>query len=200
MNILHKITSIVYKSGRKVKQCLWQPVYSGFMGMCFSDCGKNFQSEGGLAVVGGEFISVGRDCVFHQEVELYAFRQIRNQTFEPKIFIGNQCNLGRNNKITATNSIEFGDGVLTGGYVTITDNNHGKFSAEELAVAPDDRPIYSKGGIVIGKNVWIGEKATILGNVHIGEGAIVAANAVVTKDVPANSIVAGVPARVVRSL
>lgn len=55
----------------------------------------------------------------------------------------------------------------------------------------------SKGGVVIGKNVWIGDKATILPGVVVGDGAIIGANAVVTKNVPANSVVVGNPARVV---
>lgn len=56
----------------------------------------------------------------------------------------------------------------------------------------------SKGGVHIGKNVWIGDKATILPGVSIGEGTVVAANAVVTKDVPPFCVVGGNPARVIR--
>ncbi len=52
--------------------------------------------------------------------------------------------------------------------------------------------------IKIGNNVWIGDKATILPNISIGDGAVIAANAVVTKDVPAYSVVAGNPARIVK--
>jgi acetyltransferase-like isoleucine patch superfamily enzyme len=54
--------------------------------------------------------------------------------------------------------------------------------------------------IVIEKNVWIATGATILGGVIVGENSMVAAGAVVTKDVPPNSFVAGVPAKVIRSL
>ena len=53
--------------------------------------------------------------------------------------------------------------------------------------------------MVIGNDVWIGDKATILPGVTIGDGAVVAANAVVTKDVPPYSIVGGNPARVIKS-
>lgn len=56
----------------------------------------------------------------------------------------------------------------------------------------------SKGNIVVGNDVWIGCRATILSGVNIGQGAIVAAGSVVTKDVPPYSIVAGVPAKVVK--
>ena len=54
--------------------------------------------------------------------------------------------------------------------------------------------------IVVGNNVWIGSHATILKGVTIGDGAIVAAGAVVTKDVPANTIVGGVPAKPIRKI
>jgi acetyltransferase-like isoleucine patch superfamily enzyme len=54
--------------------------------------------------------------------------------------------------------------------------------------------------IVIEKNVWIATGATILGGVTVGENSVVAAGAVVTKDVPPNSLAAGVPAKVIRSL
>jgi acetyltransferase-like isoleucine patch superfamily enzyme len=54
--------------------------------------------------------------------------------------------------------------------------------------------------IVIERNVWIAAGATIIGGVTVGENSVVAAGAVVTRDVPANSLVAGVPAKVIRSL
>jgi len=57
-----------------------------------------------------------------------------------------------------------------------------------------------KGEVVIGNNVWLGDKVAVLSGVHIGNNVIVAANAVVTKDLPDNSIAAGVPARVVKML
>ncbi len=59
------------------------------------------------------------------------------------------------------------------------------------------QPVTSAGDIVIGNDVWIGYGAIVLENVSIGDGAIVAAGAVVRDDVPANAIVAGVPARIV---
>ena len=54
--------------------------------------------------------------------------------------------------------------------------------------------------MIIGDNVWIGDKATILPGVTIGEGAIIAANAVVTKNVPAFSVAAGNPAKIIKSV
>ncbi|WP_032599622.1 DapH/DapD/GlmU-related protein, partial [Bacteroides fragilis] len=57
-----------------------------------------------------------------------------------------------------------------------------------------------KGPVVIGNNVWIGEGASILPNVTIGDNSIVAAHAVVTKNIPANSIAVGCPARIIRTI
>ena len=122
------------------------------------------------------------------------------QTFNPQIIIGNHCSIGEYNHITACNKIVLGDGLLTGRFVYIGDNSHGSLSKEESNIPPVERPLCSKGEIVIGKNVWIGDKATILGGVHIGDNVIVAANAVVTKDIPDNCVVAGVPARIIKTI
>ena len=65
---------------------------------------------------------------------------------------------------------------------------------------PAHRQDMFPGPIRIGRNVWIGAHATILRNVTIGDGAVVAAGAVVTKDVPPNTVVAGVPARVIKTI
>ena len=61
---------------------------------------------------------------------------------------------------------------------------------------PIKRKIYSKGPVIIGKNVWIGDKATTLPGVTIGDGAVIGANTVVTKDVPPFCIVVGNPATI----
>lgn len=89
---------------------------------------------------------------------------------------------------------------MTGRWVTISDNNHGAFIRDSLDFPAYQRPIVSKGGVFVGKNVWIGDKATILSGVNVGQGSIVAANAVVTKDVPPYSLVAGNPAKIVKHI
>ena len=58
----------------------------------------------------------------------------------------------------------------------------------------------SKGPVIIGDNVWVGEKATIVANIKIGQGCVIAANSVVTKDVPPYCVVAGCPAKIVKYL
>ena len=87
--------------------------------------------------------------------------------------------------------------MLTGKWVTITDNSHGETDKDTLGMRPQKRPVTSKGPVIIGNNVWIGDKATILPGVTIGDGAVIAANAVVTKDVLAYVVVGVNPSNVI---
>lgn len=84
------------------------------------------------------------------------------------------------------------DGVLIGHSVVLATLNH--------AFDPQRRRDLIPAPIVIGKNVWIGSHATILPGVTIGENAVIAAGSVVTKDVPADMVVGGVPAKGIKSI
>ncbi len=88
--------------------------------------------------------------------------------------------------------IELGDGVLVGHNVVLATINH------DLDPAQNRKNHYAP--IKIGSHVWIGSNATILQGVTIGEWAVVAAGAVVTRDVPKNTIVGGVPAKTIRTV
>ena len=84
------------------------------------------------------------------------------------------------------------DDVQIGPRVNLTSENH--------PLDPGDRKTVILGAIIIKRNAWIGAGATILPGVTVGENAIVAAGAVVSRDVPPNTVVAGVPAKVVKTL
>ena len=122
------------------------------------------------------------------------------KSYTPSITIGNYCNIGEYTQITSCNRVAIGDGVLTGRYVLITDNAHGGLSMAESDIRPSQRKLISKGEVVIGNNVWIGDKVTILPGVHIGDNVIIGANSVVSKDVPCNSMWGGIPAKEIRCL
>lgn len=121
------------------------------------------------------------------------------QEVAPKIVIGENCHIGEYCHFTALDRIGIGDGLLTGRYVLITDNSHGDVLSMERNVPPSQRTIVSKGPVIIGNNVWLGDGVSVMPNVRIGDGAIVAAHSVVTHDVPPFSLVAGVPARIIRN-
>ena len=149
---------------------------------------------------GMEYISVGKNTRFEKGVILTAWKTLHDSKSFPSITIGDNCNINEFNHITACSQITIGDNLLTGRYVYISDNSHGSSKYEEQMLHPHLRPLHVKGPVVIGNNVWICEHACVLSGVTIGDGAIVAANAVVTHDVPPYSIVAGVPAKVVKFL
>jgi acetyltransferase-like isoleucine patch superfamily enzyme len=109
------------------------------------------------------------------------------------IRVGNRVFINQCCTLYDMGGVDIGDRVLIGPNVNIITSGH--------PLAPSERRAYIEAKpIVIKQNVWIATGATIIGGVTVGENSVVAAGAVVTKDVPPNSFVAGVPARVVRSL
>jgi len=146
-------------------------------------------------LLGTKHICIGENTKFHDYIFLTVWGE---PAADVVISIGSGCNFGAFNHITAINRVVIGDNCLTGKWVTISDNNHGSTDRSDLELPPLRRKVVSKGPVIIGRNVWIGEKATILGGVTIGDGAVIGANSVVTKDVPPYSVVAGMPAIVVK--
>ena len=166
----------------------------------FKHVGNNICIKSDFTLIGSKHISIYDNTCFGKHCILTAWDKYLDIKYSPEIIIGRCCNFGEYNHITAINKISIGNGVLTGRWVTITDNSHGIFNKEELDLTPLVRPLYSKGDISIGDNVWIGDKVTILSNVSIGKGCIIAANSVVTKDIPEYCMIAGVPARIIKKI
>ena len=117
------------------------------------------------------------------------------------VFLGSDVSLGERNILMCTRAkIKIGDHVMTGPGVTMITGGHRMDIIGRPMTSITDKeklPENDKDIILEGDN-WIGANAIILKGVTIGEGAVVAAGAVVTKDVPKFSIVGGVPAKVIR--
>ena len=150
----------------------------------------------GFYLLGGSHIEIASGTSFAKNCVLTAWDNYRGVEFKPSIRIGRNCNFGEYNHITSINEITIGDNLLTGRWVTISDNSHGQTDFVSLQLPPIERDLYSKGAIHIGCNVWIGDKATILAGVSIGDGAVVGSNTVVTKDIPAYRVAVGNPMRI----
>ncbi|SMO65283.1 DapH/DapD/GlmU-related protein [Gracilimonas mengyeensis] len=110
----------------------------------------------------------------------------KNIRLGKKVFINHACSF------LDLGGITIEDEVMIGPRVNITSENHPVEVADRKTMVP--------GSVVIKRNAWIGGAASILPGITVGENSVVAAGAMVTKDVPANTVVAGVPAKVVKEL
>ncbi|HAA66197.1 MAG TPA: sugar acetyltransferase [Acidimicrobiaceae bacterium] len=145
---------------------------------------------------GERWISIGCDTMISAHVTLSAGMVPDQQMLtDPVVSIGDRCLIGRGSAIVGHYRIDIGDDVYTGMNVYVTDQNHGYEDIKKpIGVQdPHDDPV------VIGSGSWIGSGAVILPGARIGEHCVVAANSVVRGEFQPNSVIAGVPAKVVRT-
>lgn len=145
-----------------------------------------FSDDDEIRVLFGELIGQQLDARFHLIPPFYTDCG-RNIRVGQRVFLNQHCTLYSLAEIT------IGDDVLIGPNVSLVTSEH--------PIAPSQRTAYLTGRpIVIEQGVWIAAGATIIGGVTVGENSVVAAGSVVTRDVPANTLVGGNPARVIRSI
>ena len=113
-----------------------------------------------------------------------------------KLIIGEQFGINSYSRIVAHEKIEIGNNVTIGQMVSILDHDH-HYEMKNQNLQLDG---YDTAPVKIGNNVWIGDKATILKGVTIGNNVVVGANTLVNKDIPDNSVAGGVPVRVLKKL
>jgi acetyltransferase-like isoleucine patch superfamily enzyme len=113
---------------------------------------------------------------------------------EGTLTLGDKSVLARAVSVNCYLDVEIGDSALIADHVYISDFDH-KFGG--LGTAIRNQGI-AKSRVRIGRDVWLGTKVTVCRGVHIGEGTVVGANAVVTRDLPARCVAVGVPARVIK--
>lgn len=195
LSLIKRITSIKFWEGFSV---ICNAIRNEWIKMNFLKCGDKVRFRTIGALHGCQCICIGAGTTFGKDIWLTAWPELSKR--KPHLIIGKNCQFGAYNHITCSNSITIGENLLTGKWVTITDNSHGEITHHNLSLPPIKRDVISNGAIIIEKNVWIGDKATILPGVTIGKGAIIAANAVVTHNVPAYSVVGGIPAKVIRKV
>lgn len=189
---LEKVNALFYS--------VWAKIYTGYKSFGFKSFGKSSIEPFTTEIVGKKNISIGNDSCLGKGIVMTAVENFKGQCYNPTIIVGDNVSIGNYSHITAIDRIIIRDGVLTGQFVTITDNSHGIPDLSDANTAPTFRNLSSKGPVIIEENVWIGEKASIMPGVTVGRGSVVAANAVVTKDVPPYSLVAGVPAKIIKQI
>ena len=168
----------------------------------FKSVGQKTSCGRGLFVHSGQYIEIGNCFNGGDNLCMECWDSYRNNTkqYKPQLIIGNNVTFTSDTQISCFDKVVIGDNCLFGRYVYISDNTHGKSDYSDLDIPPIERELSSKGPVIIGKNVWVGRCSTILSGVTIGDNAIIGANSVVNKDVPANAVVAGVPARVIKNI
>ena len=163
----------------------------------FEYYGENIFIDLSTKISGLRHISIGHNfnCSKNCEINIWL-----NNDVNPQLCIGDNVTIAPYSYISCTNRIEIDSGCLLGVNTFITDNFHGRNSYNELEIIPNERMLYSKGTVRIGKNVWVGRNVCIMPGVKIGDYSIIGANSVVTHDVPSKTIVGGAPARVISKI
>jgi acetyltransferase-like isoleucine patch superfamily enzyme len=164
----------------------------------FKKTGIFFDLGNDYVVKNPKYIEIGENFSAAERFRIEAWDKYGEQFFLPSIKIGNNVVFNTDIHIGCIDYIEIGNNCLFASRIYITDHHHGIPSVEMLKMIPKNRPLVSKGPVIIKNNVWVGEGVAIMPNVTIGENSIIATNAVVTKDVPPNCVVAGIPAKVIK--
>jgi acetyltransferase-like isoleucine patch superfamily enzyme len=149
-------------------------------GFVFFGKGLELQTARGAEVRYGRFVWIGDGT--------------KIRCHEGEVEIGEKTVIGQECTISAYRRVRIGEQCVIADRAMFIDFDHG--------VVEVDRPIRVQGiymrDVEVGSNVWIGYGACVLRGVRVGDNAIVGTNSVVTKDVPANAVVAGIPARIIR--
>jgi acetyltransferase-like isoleucine patch superfamily enzyme len=156
--------------------------------------GKRLQTDGPCFICPGVQLEIGRDATLRIGRWAWLGHDTKIRVHEGEVSIGAKTVMGQECTISAFQRVEIGRECIVADRVMLIDFDHG--------VVEVDRPIRLQGiykrDVHVGHNVWVGYGACILRGVSIGDNSIVGTSAVVTKDVPQNAVVGGIPARIIR--
>ena len=179
------------KITNKIRGMLWKSIFR----FDFFQFGAGTTVLKPMRIQGAKWISIGSDVTILDAAWLLALSPTNpSVSRKPLISIGDGSSIGHFAHIVAIESVKIGAKVLLADRVYISDNLH---SLEDIETAIIDQPVKLSRIVDIGDGSWIGENVCIIG-ARIGRNCIVAANAVVTHDVPDYCVVAGIPARIIK--
>lgn len=197
MDLISKIIIYFTNKIRHLYNCL----FNCHIKTLFKSCGEKLQISPPLIYMGLNNVLIGNNFRAGERLKLRTFNNWEGKTYTPSIVIGNNVNIETDCHISAINQVSIGNNVLIASFVYISDHTHGNVNELGTPILPPlERPLFSKGSIIIEDDVWLGEKVSVMAGVHIGRGAIIGANSVVTKDIPAYAIAVGSPAKVIKML
>lgn len=144
------------------------------------------QCDGPVRIIGTGCITLGKRCRIGRECEFTTEE-------EGEIILEDNIRINRGTTLTSYAQVRIGTFAIIGEFTSIRDANHGTEMGTPMRLQP-----HTSAPITIGRDVWIGRGCCILPGVTIGDGAIIGANSVVTKDIPSHTLAAGAPATVLR--
>jgi serine acetyltransferase len=144
-----------------------------------------------------QYIRIGEGTMFGPQITLSAgMVPGQRMVSDPVISIGDRCLVGKGSGIVGHLSITIGNDVWTGHHVYITDQNHGYGDLDR----PISQQVMPERPVSIGDGSWLGHGTVVLPGASIGRHVVIGANSVVTGHIPDNSVAAGVPARVIKTM
>jgi acetyltransferase-like isoleucine patch superfamily enzyme len=172
---------------RKLHIGLFSFFYRNWLRLRGARIGRGVKFEGRVLLKGAHRVKIGAGTVVGRLTQL-------DTLCDGYIVIGEYSFIGHFSIITADHEVIIGDRVLLSPSCFITDANHSVYGKAPII----DLPPGFQGDVQIDRGVWLGTMVVVTAGVHIGEGAVVGASAFVNHDIPAFSIAAGQPARVVK--
>ena len=174
------------KYGRLLWRYLWRRL--------LTSAGWRWQTNG-LVFFGPHLqLQIGRQGTIRFGRFVWIGDETKIRCHEGVVEIGDKTVIGQECTISAYQRVQIGEQCVIADRAMFIDFDHG--------IAEVERPIRVQGiykrDTVVGSNVWIGYGACVLRGVRVGDNSVIGTNAVVTKDVPANAVVGGVPAKVIR--
>jgi acetyltransferase-like isoleucine patch superfamily enzyme len=166
----------------------------------FKYLGNGFRIGDNYSILNQQYIEIGNNFLALERFRMEAWDNYSGENFDPVIKIGDNVIFNNDIHIGCINKIIIGNNCLFASRIFITDHEHGNTTKEMLSIPPSERKLISKGPVIIGDNVWVGEGVAILPNVTIGRNCIIGTNSVVTKSIPENSVAAGIPAKVIKKI
>lgn len=195
----HFLAKVIVKLIEKVHRS-YEKINLYYLRGEFRRLGANAHIERRVGIMNPQCISIGDNFTARSGANIRAFTSWEDTAFTPVFLIGNNVHLATDCTINCTHRIEIGNNCGLGVGSKVMDHMHGHPEFQDLQVPLMKRPLTSRGGVTIRDNVMIGAGVVIMPGVEIGENSIVGSNSVVTRSIPANSIAAGVPAKVIRTI
>ncbi|OEZ98113.1 acyltransferase [Duganella phyllosphaerae] len=141
-------------------------------------------------------IEIGNDCHIGKSLVMEPITSHGKQKFTPRISVGNNVYIGRYCQIFCVDAITIENGCVLSEYIYMSDSAHG-FAPDAGFIMEQD--LESKGPIHIGKNTFIGYGVSIMPGISLGKNCVVGINSVVTRSFPDFSMIAGSPAKLIKT-